>query len=136
MSARSGDSGGARDGGPMREPAVRTLRTGVLSLNISARAALYAAYMQFLQRGGLFVPTQKAYALGDEVFMLVQLLDDPARHAVSGEVVWITPHGAQGGRTEGVGIQFAADEAGRALRDTIEKLLAGHLGSNRPTHTL
>ncbi len=112
------------------------LRAGVLSLNIGARAALYAAYMPFLAHGGLFVPTQKSYALGDEVFMLVQLMDEPARHAVTGQVVWITPHGAQGGRIEGVGIQFSGDEAGRKLREAIEKLLAGHLVSNRPTHTL
>lgn len=129
MSDGTGEGGERR----AREPAVRA---GVLSLNINARAALYAAYMPFLQRGGLFVPTQKSYALGDEVFMLVQLMNDPARHALSGQVVWITPHGAQGGRSEGVGIQFSGDAAGRSLRDTIEKLLAGHLGSNRPTHTL
>lgn len=128
--SEAGGEGGDRH---QREPAVRA---GVLSLNINARAALYAAYMPFLHHGGLFVPTHRSYALGDEVFMLVQLMDEAERHALGGQVVWITPHGAQGGRSQGVGIHFSGDEAGRRLRDAIEKLLAGHLGSGRPTHTL
>jgi hypothetical protein len=35
------------------------VRPGVLSLNIRERAALYAAYMPFLQHGGLFIPTEE-----------------------------------------------------------------------------
>ncbi|HQZ02100.1 MAG TPA: PilZ domain-containing protein [Thauera sp.] len=111
-------------------------RPGVLSLNINSKSALYAAYMAFLNHGGLFVPTPKNYNLGDEVFMLLQLMDDPTRHPVAGRVVWITPHGAQGGKTQGVGVQFADDETGKVLRGRIEQILAGHLGSSRPTHTV
>jgi type IV pilus assembly protein PilZ len=111
-------------------------RPGVLSLNINSKSALYAAYMPFLNNGGLFVPTPKTYNLGDEVFMLLQLMDDPTRHPVAGRVVWVTPPGAQGGKTPGVGGQFSDDEAGKGLRGRIEQILAGHLGSNRPTHTL
>ena len=43
-------------------------RNGILSLTIKDKAVLYSAYMPFLENGGLFVPTNKAYALGDEVF--------------------------------------------------------------------
>lgn len=111
-------------------------RPGVLSLNINSKSALYAAYMPFLVNGGIFVPTPKRYALGDEVFMLLQLMDDPTRHPVAGTVVWVTPHGAQGGKTQGVGVHFSADEAGKAVKHRIEQILAGHLGSSRPTHTL
>ncbi len=114
----------------------QTARPSVLSLNINSKSALYAAYMPFLANGGLFVPTPKHYELGDEVFMLLQLMDDPTRHPVAGKVVWITPHGAQGGKSQGVGVHFSADEAGKALRARIEQVLAGHLGSSRPTHTL
>ena len=111
-------------------------RPSVLSLNISSKAALYAAYMPFLVHGGIFVPTPKTYKLGDEVFLLLQLLDDPTRHPVAGKVAWLTPQGAQGGKTQGIGVQFSPDESSRVLRDRIEKVLAGHLGSSRPTHTL
>ena len=111
-------------------------RPGVLSLSINSKSALYAAYMPFLQYGGIFVPTTRSYRLGDEVFMLLQLMEDPTKHAVAGNVVWITPGGAQGGKTQGVGMQFADDDSSKVLRGRIETILAGHLGSNRPTHTL
>lgn len=111
-------------------------RPSVLSLNINSKSALYAAYMPFLNNGGIFVPTPKVYSLGDEVFMLLQLMDDPTKHPVAGTVVWLTPQGAQGGKAAGIGVQFSADEAGTALRHRIEQVLAGHLGSSRPTHTL
>ena len=111
-------------------------RNGILSLTIKDKSVLYAAYMPFVRNGGLFIPTAKSYKLGDEVFMLLQLMDDATRHPVAGTVVWITPDGAQGGKTQGIGVQFSPDESSRVLRDRIEKVLAGHLGSSRPTHTL
>ena len=111
-------------------------RPSVLSLNINSKSALYAAYMPFLTNGGIFVPTPKPYKIGDEVFMLLQLMDDATRHPVAGTVVWLTPNGAQGGKAQGIGVHFSPDEASKVLRDRIEKILAGHLGSSRPTHTL
>ena len=119
----------------MNKPA-SAARPGVLSLNINSKSALYAAYMPFVANGGIFIPTTREYRLGDEVFLLLQIMDDPAKHAVAGKVVWITPHGVQGGKTQGAGVQFAADDASKLLRSRIETVLAGHLGSNRPTHTL
>ncbi|MBT0963418.1 PilZ domain-containing protein [Denitromonas iodatirespirans] len=119
----------------MNKPAAAA-RPGVMSLNINSKSALYAAYMPFLKNGGIFIPTNRDYKLGDEVFMLLQLMEDPAKHAVAGKVVWITPHGVQGGKTQGVGVHFADDDASKLLRGRIETILAGHLGSNRPTHTL
>ncbi|NMG15469.1 PilZ domain-containing protein [Aromatoleum bremense] len=120
----------------MSESKPSAARPSVLSLNINSKSALYAAYMPFLANGGIFVPTPRPHQLGDEVFMLLQLMDDPTKHPVAGTVVWITPHGAQGGRTQGIGVHFSADDSGRALRGRIEQILAGHLGSSRPTHTL
>ena len=111
-------------------------RPGVLSLNIREKAALYAAYMPFLKGGGIFIPTSREYRLGEEVFMLLSLMDDPNRIAVQGKVVWITPAGVQGNRTQGIGVQFTQDETGGAARATIEKLLGESLASSRPTHTL
>src|SRR6187397_1088742 len=98
-------------------------RPGVLSLNIRERAALYAAYMPFLRGGGIFIPTPRQYQLGEEVFMLLSLMDDPNRIAVQGKIVWITPEGVQGNRTQGIGVQFSQDETGAAARVTIEKIL-------------
>ncbi len=121
----------------MSEPSrSHVARPSVLSLNINSKSALYAAYMPFLANGGIFVPTPKKHSLGDEVFMLLQLMDDPTKHPVAAKVVWITPDGAQGAKTQGVGLQFSADESGKALRNRIETILAGLMSSSRPTHTL
>ncbi len=107
---------------------------GVLSLTIKDKAVLYAAYMPFLENGGLFVPTQKAYNIGDEVFMLLSLMDEPEKIPIAGRVVWITPPGAQGNRQAGIGVQFSEDDA--AANAKIENHLGGALQSERQTHTL
>jgi type IV pilus assembly protein PilZ len=63
-------------------------------------------------------------------------MDDPARIAVSGKVIWITPAGAHGNRTQGIGVQFSDNEAGQQARNKIEGLLGGALQSSRNTHTM
>jgi type IV pilus assembly protein PilZ len=111
-------------------------RPSILSLNITSKSALYAAYMPFLRRGGLFVPSSREYALGDEIFMLLSLMDEPARLPIAGSVVWITPAGSQGNKTQGIGVQFSGDESGQSVRRKIEAILGGHLNSARVTHTI
>lgn len=110
-------------------------RPGVLSLAIKEKAALYSAYMPFLKTGGLFIPTNKSYKIGEEVFMLLSLLDDPNKLKVVGTVAWITPV-TQGGRPQGIGVQFNAEDGGIEVRNKIEGLLGGALKSARPTHTM
>ncbi len=109
-------------------------RNGILSLTIKDKAVLYAAYMPFVTHGGLFIPTNKTYALGDEVFMLLNLMDEPEKIPVAGKVIWITPKGAQGNRAAGIGVQFS-DQDDTASKK-IETYLAGSLESDRPTHTM
>lgn len=112
----------------------RGSRNGILSLAIKDKAVLYAAYMPFVRNGGLFIPTNKEYGLGDEVFMLLNLMDEPEKIPVAGKVIWVTPNGAQGTRAAGIGVQFNdQDEQARAK---IETYLAGGLQSDRPTHTM
>ncbi|MCM5569250.1 PilZ domain-containing protein [Burkholderiaceae bacterium FT117] len=110
-------------------------RPGVIQLSIKEKAALYAAYMPFIDGGGLFVPTTRPASLGDEIYLILQLIDDPNRMPVTGKVVWITPAGTPG-RQQGLGIQFSKDEAGAQVRDRIETLLGGAMKANRPTHSL
>ncbi len=109
-------------------------RNGILSLTIKDKAVLYSAYMPFLEHGGLFVPTNKEYKIGDEVFMLLNLMDEPEKIPIAGKVVWITPKGAQGNRTAGIGVQFSEEDA--QANNKIENHLAGSLESDRPTHTM
>ena len=111
-------------------------RQGILSLAIKDKGALYNAYMSFLKTGGLFVPTAKRYNLGDEVFILLSLMDEKDRLPVAGKVVWITPAGAQGNRSAGIGVQFAESSEAEIVKGKIETLLAGILESDKPTHTM
>ncbi|OIR03061.1 PilZ domain protein [mine drainage metagenome] len=111
-------------------------RPSVLSLNINSKSALYSAYMPFLKRGGLFIPTSRPYTLGDEIFMLLTLMEEPARLPIAGTVVWVTPADAQSNKIQGIGIQFSDDESGVAAKLKIEALLGAHLGSDRQTHSL
>jgi len=111
-------------------------RPSVLSLAIKEKAALYAAYMPFLKNGGIFVPTTRAYKLGDDVYLLLTLMDDPTKLPIAGKVAWVTPAGSHGNKTQGIGVSFPGDEAGQIARQKIESVLAGALKSTRPTHTL
>ena len=110
-------------------------RPSVISLAIREKAALYAAYMPYVQGGGIFVPTTRPAHLGDDLYLILTLLDDSTKFAVPGKVVWITPPGSTG-RQQGLGIQFARTEAGEQVRAKIEELIGGALKSTRPTHTL
>jgi type IV pilus assembly protein PilZ len=114
----------------------RISRPAVLSLSIKEKAGLYASYMPYLRNGGLFVPTSKNYSLGDEVYLILSLLDEPVKLPVAGKVVWVTPAGAHGGKAQGIGVHFPADETGQAAKQKIETLLGAALRSARPTHTL
>ena len=80
---------------------------GILSLTIKTKDELYRSYMPFIKNGGVFVATQRDYQLGEEVFMLLDLMEEPDKIPVSGKVVWVTPRGAQGGKMAGIGIQLS-----------------------------
>jgi type IV pilus assembly protein PilZ len=111
-------------------------RPSVLSLAIKEKAALYAAYMPFLKNGGMFVPTNKAYKIGDEVYLILSLMEDPNKYPIAGKVAWITPAGANNSKAQGIGVQFPADETGQRAKTRIEEILGAALRSSRATHTL
>ena len=114
--------------------AVKLTKPKVLTVSITEERALYHSYMPFLANGGIFVPTDAVYTVGDPVFLILKLPDND-QHAVGGTVAWTTPTGAQSGRTAGVGIHFNAPD-GDAARKRIEALLTGKLKSDRATHTM
>ena len=114
----------------------KVARPSVLSLAIKEKSALYAAYMPFLIGGGVFVPTSKAHLIGDEVYLILTLMEDPTKYPIAGKVAWITPSGANNNRAQGIGVQFPDDDGGRRLRVRVEEILGSALSSSRPTHTL
>lgn len=105
-----------------------------MSLTIPDTQTLLSAYMPGLERGGIFVPTQERYMLGQEVFLLLTLPDESERLPLTGNVVWLSPPGVSGHRVPGIGIQFSADD--RPVRDRIENHLAGQLDKDAATYTL
>ena len=111
-------------------------RPSVLSLPIKEKAALYAAYMPFLANGGIFVPTNKPYKIGDEIYLILTLINDPTKYPVAGKVAWITPAGANNNKAQGIGVHFPADETGQRAKLRIEEILGAALRSSRATHTL
>lgn len=117
-------------------PAAAAARPSVIQLVFREKGALYAAYMPLLADGGLFVPTAREYRLGEDIYLLLSLPDDPQRYPVAGKVAWLTPNNASGGRTQGVGVRFPADEKTRALKLKIEEMLGTALVSSKPTQTL
>ncbi len=114
----------------------RLARPSVLSLPIKEKAALYAAYMPFLTNGGIFVPTVKPYRIGDEIYLILTLMDDATKYPIAGKIAWITPAGANNNKTQGIGVHFSGDESGTRVRQRIEELLGAAIGSARATHTL
>jgi type IV pilus assembly protein PilZ len=110
-------------------------KPGLLTLTIKDKSALYLAYMPFVKNGGLFIPTNSNYRLGDEVFMLLNLMGEEEKLPVAGRVIWMTPKGAQGKRTAGIGVQFSDQDRGNTQKK-IENYLAGALGGDKPTHTM
>lgn len=111
-------------------------RPSVLSLPIKEKSALYAAYMPFIANGGIFVPSTKQYKVGDEIYLILTLLDDPTKYPIAGKIAWITPAGSHNNKAQGIGVQFSSDESGQRVKQRIEELLGTALGSSRATHTL
>ena len=66
--------------------AAAAARPSVIQLVFREKGALYAAYMPFLRNGGMFVPTTKPYQIGDEIYLILALMDDPNKYPIAGTV--------------------------------------------------
>jgi type IV pilus assembly protein PilZ len=117
-------------------PAATASRPSVIQLVFREKGALYAAYIPLFTEGGLFVPTTRDYKLGEDIYLLLSLPEDPQRYPVAGKVAWLTPPNASGGRTQGVGVRFPTDEKTRLLRVRIEEILGTSISSSKPTQTI
>ena len=111
-------------------------RSSVISIEIKDKQALYMSYMPYVKGGGLFVPVKKDdYELGDEMFLLVKIINEIDPVQISGRVVWINPSGALGNRPRGVGVQFIGDTA-KEVVNVIEDKLGTSLSLKRATYTM
>ncbi|MDG2237793.1 MAG: PilZ domain-containing protein [Arenicellales bacterium] len=119
---------------PPADVSAKAARPRVLSVSIKDVRTLTAAFMPFLKKRGLFVPTETDYAMGDEVFLVLKLLETE-QFAVAGTVAWLTPSGAQSSRTKGIGVHFKGADAEK-LNERIEELIKGVGLRRNATHTL
>lgn len=110
-------------------------KKGILSLNIQGAAELHQCYMPFITNGGLFVKTTKSFKIGDDVFMILTL-DQDERMPITGKVIWITPKGSQGGRSQGIGIQLTDDADMEVVKTKIQSILAPYSGQDIPSLTM
>lgn len=116
---------------PSRQPPAE-----MLDVDIKEKKQLQGIYMPFLTNGGIFVPTVKAYALGEEVYLNLHLLKEPRPYVVIGRVAWISPRNALNKRMQGIGIHFSLDENTGIAKRKIEELLGPAVKSDKSTHTL
>lgn len=110
-------------------------RRFVLPIDATDRYRLHNIYMPFLKGGGLFFATEKHFDLGDEVKIILSLIDEPDKINLDGKVVWITPRHSEGGSTAGIGLQLLGDNANHVC-SKIENVLAGSLTSGPYTQTM
>ncbi len=110
-------------------------RNSVISIAIKDKQALYMSYMPYVENGGLFVPTKKDYSLGDEIFLLVKIMDETEPVQISGKIIWISPPGALGNRPQGIGVQFIGETA-KKTANLIESKLGASISLTRGTHTM
>ena len=137
--AASGGASSAGNGGVATNAngaAAASARPSVIQLVFREKGALYAAYIPLFAEGGLFVPTTREYRLGEDIYLLLSLPDDPQRYPVAGKIGWVTPANASGGRTQGVGVRFPTDEKTRLLKVKIEEILGTSISSAKPTQTI
>lgn len=107
----------------------------VLSVSIKEKETLYSAYMPFIKDGGIFLPTDIAFNLGDEVLILMTIPGESVPSQLLGIVVWLTQN-EQRGLPKGAGFRFVKEEGGAAISRKIESMLAGALQLNKPTFTI
>lgn len=93
--------------------------TEIIDYLIKDPLELNLSYMPFINEGGLFVPTDIFYSLGDRVVVDLQLPTKKDKIRIEGKVVWITPKNALHHVLTGIGVQFTGVNAS-AVRSQIE----------------
>ena len=94
---------------------------GFYSLVLEDAESLRAAWLPFLEPGGLFVSTRRNHSLGEEVVLLLQL-PDGVKHSVAGSVAWISAEDLSGRGRAGVGVALDGEE-GRTLADSVRSIV-------------
>ena len=106
----------------------------VVSLSIKDKVSLRKYYMPFIAGGGLFIPNQIGYELGDDVSIVLNLMDEAEEIPFTGKVVWVAKEGVKNPHDAGIGVQF--DDPNNVVKDKIETCMTGALDSPETTATM
>jgi type IV pilus assembly protein PilZ len=110
--------------------------TPVLLYEIQDKAELLNCYMPFLKNGGIFIPTDQGYDLGETVRVMLIIMTEPEKFSIAGPVVWITPSNVHGNKMSGVGVAFPETVEGKRLKGCIESILGASVLIPHTTYTL
>jgi len=100
------------------------MSTQNFDINIQNIDELRKRYISFIQHGGIFINTDEdALPPNTAVQLNISLPEDPASHALNGQVVWINPPGTQSPLSPGFGIQFNDEPASQAFQEKVNSLL-------------
>lgn len=107
----------------------------MMALQLKEKTALYNCYMPFLENGGLFVPTDDVFSLGDDILLALEIGNHPKRFLPT-QVAWINPARTSANRPKGIGLAFSTHESCLQTKALIENELGSALRSDRATFTL
>lgn len=114
---------------------IKSSKLKIIPIRFGNLDQLYKSYMPFLKNGGLFLPTNVTFSMGQSLMLVIQLPDIKEKFQVLGSVIWVTPENADNHRKCGVGMEFT-DSAGISLGHRIMGLLSDRKDSDTPTYTL
>lgn len=107
----------------------------MMALNLQDKTTIYNCYMPFLENGGLFVPTDDVFSLGEDILLAVEITDHPKLYLPT-KVAWINPARTSANRPKGIGLAFSSHENCQQTKAIIEGELGNALRSDRATFTL
>lgn len=87
------------------------VEANVISYIIQNQFELNLSYMPFIIHGGIFVPTNQEYKLGEKIILNLGLPNHSDIIQIECRVVWITPKNSMHYIYQGVGLQFMGENA-------------------------
>lgn len=110
----------------------------MMQLRLESKPIIYASYMSFLEFGGVFMPSNDKFKMGEEVLLVLELVGPASTEKlfIKTKVCWINANPSGSGRPKGVGLAFGSDESGLKAKKLFEAVLAGLLHNERPTYTM
>lgn len=110
----------------------------MLNLRLEGKPVIYASYMSFIEYGGVFLPTNDTFKMGEDIMLVLELVGpaNTEKFLIPTKVCWINSNPSAAGRPKGIGLAFGTDAQSVKAKNTFEALLSGILNNERPTYTL